>query len=397
MELLSIICSFGLETIDSNLIEILNEMSKAKPTFIESFIGIARIVGCCIALGIGSYECWMMMLGRRGMDVMKILRIIIISICITQSGFITGSLDAITGSFEASAKGAALGQAAILAQKEEDLAKLQNEYLEKLREVQDSLAKAEQVINHSEDNNVFEKIGAYLNDLLIWSNNLVKRATIFVEQKMTEWINTAVRYCGEIYLQVVLYGILVAQRIFLVLLAAVCPLMFALSLAPPWKSAWSQWMSKYISLSLWSWVAWIVLFYVVFIMEYFIQKDMLAYQTLINNHEQSSVGAIGLMGIGTTCMYVVALLVGGFVLKMVPEAASWLIPGGVSSGAGNAAGAATAMIVSHIQNSVSSTGTAGQAIAHPGTAAGKAVGNVLGAVGNRAAKNLRHNYGSIKK
>jgi len=37
------------------------------------------------ALCVGFYERWMMMLGRRGMDVMKLLRIVGISICISRS------------------------------------------------------------------------------------------------------------------------------------------------------------------------------------------------------------------------------------------------------------------------------------------------------------------------
>ncbi|EJW89367.1 hypothetical protein, membrane, partial [gut metagenome] len=55
-------------------------------------IGLARILGLLLALCVGSYECWMMMLGRRGMDVMKLLRIIGISICISSSSWICQAL-----------------------------------------------------------------------------------------------------------------------------------------------------------------------------------------------------------------------------------------------------------------------------------------------------------------
>ena len=50
-------------------------------------VSMAKALGLCLALCVGSYECWMMMLGRRGMDVMKLLRIIGISLCISSSSW----------------------------------------------------------------------------------------------------------------------------------------------------------------------------------------------------------------------------------------------------------------------------------------------------------------------
>ncbi|EJW90853.1 membrane protein, partial [gut metagenome] len=43
-------------------------------------------------------------------------------------------------------------------------------------------------------------------------------------------------------------------------------------------------------------------------------------------------------GIGSNCMYAMGMLVGAYIIRFVPEVASWLIPGGVSSGAGSASG-----------------------------------------------------------
>jgi hypothetical protein len=38
-----------------------------------------------------------------------------------------------------------------------------------------------------------------------------------------------------------------------------------------------------------------------------------------------------LQGIGSNCMYAMGMLVGAYVIRFVPEVASWLIPGSVSS------------------------------------------------------------------
>lgn len=53
------------------------------------------------------------------------------------------------------------------------------------------------------------------------------------ETKMSEWINDVIRFVGELIFQMSYYGILVAQRIFMAILMIFCPIMFALSLAPP--------------------------------------------------------------------------------------------------------------------------------------------------------------------
>jgi len=383
----------GLSTIDENLMDVLEAMKQA-PAFMGSFTGIAKIVGCCIALGVGSYEAWMMMLGRRGMDVMKILNIIIISICITSTGYITGTIDSITTSIESSAKGTAMAKADALSQKEMELATLQAAYLERIREQQDSVRQANAAIEHAQADGIIESIEAYINEFMTYMSDNFQRGVMLAEQKLGEWINDAIRFIGGLIFQMVLYGMFLAQRVFLSLLASVAPLMFALSLAPPWKSAWSQWMSKYITIGLWGWVAYVVLVYVESIMEYFIAMDIKAYEGLIGG-AGGGMGTIGLMTLGTTCMYVVALLMGAFVLKMVPEAASWLIPGGVSSGAGSAIGGAVTGAAtgasSHGQNAVSQLGPAGMAVAHPLSSTAKGVSAVAGAIETQAGNNLSRN------
>ena len=44
-------------------------------------------------------------------------------------------------------------------------------------------------------------------------------------------------------------------------------------------------------------------------------------------------------------MYAMGMLVGAYIIRFVPEVASWLIPGGVSSSAGSAAGGVVAGVV----------------------------------------------------
>lgn len=373
MTLLSILCTMGLPAIDQSLDKLLVAM-EAFPNvaILGDTISFARMLGLVLALCIGSYECWMMMLGRRGMDVMKLLRIIGISMCISSSSWICSALQVPGKSLEATTKAMAMAKNKEVAALELKVAQKQGEYLERLRAVQDSISTAKQIVEIGEDANWWDKLVYNVENLGETINNYAQRAAVAAETKVSEWINDVIRFVGELIFQMSYYGILVAQRIFIAIMVVFCPIMFALSLAPPWNSAWSQWMSKFLSLTLWGFVTYMCLYYIDFILMYNLQEDLVAYNHLlhgtVNSWEQ--IGALGLQGIGSNCMYAMGMLVGAYIIRFVPEVASWLIPGGVSSGAASPAGSVA-------------MGAATMA----GSAAGSAVGTTVG-LGTKGVKAL---------
>lgn len=362
----------GLPAIDQSLDKLLVAM-EAFPNvaILGDTISFARMLGLVLALCIGSYECWMMMLGRRGMDVMKLLRIIGISMCISSSSWICSALQVPGKSLEATTKAMAMAKNKEVAALELKVAQKQGEYLERLRAVQDSISTAKQIAEIGEDANWWDKLVYNVENLGETINNYAQRAAVAAETKVSEWINDVIRFVGELIFQMSYYGILVAQRIFIAIMIVFCPIMFALSLAPPWNSAWSQWMSKFLSLTLWGFVTYMCLYYIDFILMYNLQEDLVAYNHLlhgtVNSWEQ--IGALGLQGIGSNCMYAMGMLVGAYIIRFVPEVASWLIPGGVSSGAASPAGSVA-------------MGAATMAGSATGSAVGTTVG--LGAKGVKA-------------
>lgn len=373
----------GLPAIDQSLDKLLVAM-EAFPNvaILGDTISFARMLGLVLALCIGSYECWMMMLGRRGMDVMKLLRIIGISMCISSSSWICSALQVPGKSLEATTKAMAMAKNKEVAALELKVAQKQGEYLERLRAVQDSISTAKQVAEIGEDANWWDKLVYNVENLGETINNYAQRAAVAAETKVSEWINDVIRFVGELIFQMSYYGILVAQRIFIAIMVVFCPIMFALSLAPPWNSAWSQWMSKFLSLTLWGFVTYMCLYYIDFILMYNLQEDLVAYNHLlhgtVNSWEQ--IGALGLQGIGSNCMYAMGMLVGAYIIRFVPEVASWLIPGGVSSGAGATSGAAAV-------STAAMAGSAAGSVVGVVAGGGSSVAGTLGKVGEN---NLRH-------
>ena len=355
--------TMGLPAVDQSLMKLLEAMETfPKSAVLFNAVSIAKTLGLLLALCMGSYECWMMMLGRRGMDVMKLLRIAALSICITTSSYICSALKAPGKGLETTAMMMAQAKNREVAALELKVAEKQAGYLKRLREVQDSIETAKQVQAIGEDAHWWDKLIYNMENLGSTINNYAQRAAVAAETKVSEWINDVIRFIGELIFQMSYYGMLVAQRIFLTIMATFAPIMFALSIVPPWSNAWSQWISKYLSLSLWGFVVYMCLYYIDFILMYNLRADIKAYESLL----------------------------GAYVLRFVPEVASWLIPGGISSSAGTAAGStATTIVQGGVSHGISTT------TATIGTAAAVATGGAsLAASVAGAAQQSRSDGGS---
>ena len=257
--------TMGLPAIDDSLMRLLTAMETfPKSAVLGSAISFAKMLGLLLALCMGSYECWMMMLGRRGMDVMKLARIIGLSLCITYSSYICESLKMPGKGLEDVTRQMAQSKNREVAALELKVAQKQDDYLKRLRQVQDSIETAKQVQEIGEDAHWWDKLIYNMENLGSTINNYAQRAAVAAETKVSEWINDVIRFIGELIFQMSYYGMLVAQRIFMTILATFAPIMFALSIVPPWSNAWAQWMGKYLSLSLWGFVVYFCLYYIDF-------------------------------------------------------------------------------------------------------------------------------------
>ena len=368
--------TMGLPAVDQSLMKLLEAMETfPKSAVLFNAVSIAKTLGLLLALCMGSYECWMMMLGRRGMDVMKLLRIAALSICITTSSYICSALKAPGKGLETTAMMMAQAKNREVAALELKVAEKQAGYLKRLREVQDSIETAKQVQAIGEDAHWWDKLIYNMENLGSTINNYAQRAAVAAETKVSEWINDVIRFIGELIFQMSYYGMLVAQRIFLTIMATFAPIMFALSIVPPWSNAWSQWISKYLSLSLWGFVVYMCLYYIDFILMYNLRADIKAYESLLQGTVNSwdQIGALGLQGIGSNCMYAMGMLVGAF-----------------SSSAGTAAGStATTIVQGGVSHGISTT------TATIGTAAAVATGGAsLAASVAGAAQQSRSDGGS---
>lgn len=385
MSILLTFLTMGLPVIDHNLQQVSTAIRDVHPAAISTITSIARSIGLIGALCVASYECWVMMLGRRTIDVFKILRIIGISMCITLSSTICTMVEAPGFRLEATTKALAESGNKLVENKEIRNAKLQKKYYDKIRALQDSIESAKRIQELGNDPSMLEKIAYSISNLGTTVENFAKRAAITAETKIAEWISLVIRFLGECIFQITYYGMLVMQAAFMKLLAMFCPLAFGLSLVPPWSSAWSQWISKYATISLWGFCTYFFVYIADVIVCVSLDNDYKGYLRLIGNAtgSWSEIGTVGMQGLGSTCMYFVAMCVGALLLKSVPEACSWLIPGGASSSAASGAGSAITSGASAAAGAA--MGAAGGVMAGAGMVSGAASSVANSAAGMKAA------------
>lgn len=399
MTILNVFLSMGIPAIDAALESIVHGIHSSTPADVVTITSLARVIGLIAALCVASYECWVMMLGRRSLDIFKILRIVGLSLCISSSSAICAAISLPGKELAKVSQHMARRKNGEIKALEKKVAQLQEKYYKRIRVLQDSIESAKRIQEIGDDPAWYDKIIYSVKNLGTTIDNFSKRAAIVAESKITEWINLVIRFIGECIFQISYFSLLLMQAVFLQVLGMFAPLAFAMSIAPPWSSAWSQWVSKYATISLWAFLVYLFVFYADFIIEYTLHTDIKAYTALIGNAKGTwaQIKTFGMQGVGTTCFYFVGMCVGAVLLKSVPEVASWLIPGGVSSSTAGSAGTSMIGTASAAGGAAMGAAAGVKAVASKGVtiaagtvSAGGAVGSAVGGAIASTARNVNN-------
>ena len=136
MNISDMLLTMGLPSIDESLDKLLVAMeSFPKSAVLGSAVSYARV-----------------------MDVMKLLRIIGLSMCITSSTWICSQLQVPGKALENTTKAMAVAKNKEVAALERKVAEKQSEYLTRLREVQDSIDTAKEIKELGEDAHWWDKL-----------------------------------------------------------------------------------------------------------------------------------------------------------------------------------------------------------------------------------------------
>ena len=190
--------TMGLPTLDPVMTSVLDYIHQ-HALFLGSWGGFAKSLGLILAMCVTSYECWMMMLGRRGIDVMKLLRIVGISLCIVSANAIADAVAAPGESMGRVMKAQAIASHKRIDTLEKHEAKLQSQYLDKLRAHNDSLDRKRRAeAKLSEDSHWWEEVAYAVKNMDNAVEEWAKEAAVIAETKTAEMVNMLIRYIGEI-------------------------------------------------------------------------------------------------------------------------------------------------------------------------------------------------------
>lgn len=329
----------GINAIDENIISIIEQMGSFSENHMSDMTSLARAIGQVLCLFVVGGECFQVMTGKKSFDFLKIMRPCALALVIMFWGSYVSIIGAPGQACANYAKTIATAQNDIVKDWETKRVQAALGLRERLKEKR---AAAEMAEKSTSDKSLLEEVVDAGADLLAG----IKDQILSWYTAYTAWVNSkileAVQWVGEVAWQVSYYGLLLCAQIFMGILAIFGPVAFALSVVPAWHDAWSQWTSRYISVSLYTCLTYLVITYVDQIFIYALRTD---YNTMM-----AATGGLDLFtsycdsSVGTAGCYIVACFLGCFAIRWVPELASWIIPAQASQNA--------AHMVSGVQNSI---------------------------------------------
>lgn len=171
---------------------------------------------------------------------------------------------------------------------------------------------------------------------------------VYVVAKVKMLLFNLVEFIVVTLWQACVYFVFFLQIIFSGILITLGPISFAFSILPGFRDAYIQWLSRFISVSLYSCIAYIVLSISLAIMEYGLENEIDILNYALSN-EAAFVMYVGTMSGGVNS-FILTCILGALSMLTIPFVSTWVVSttgvgqavGGVVGGAAMAAKAAAA-------------------------------------------------------
>ncbi|UOE47824.1 plasmid transfer protein [Mucilaginibacter sp. SMC90] len=151
-------------------------------------------------------------------------------------------------------------------------------------------------------------------------------------------------------LRLAVYVIFMLQIIYSTILIILGPFAVAASILPAFRDSFSTWIARFISVNLYSGIAYLIMYLTGLMQEYALTSEIVKYQELVGEHGMAAdMGKItlfagnGIISFGTV---IIVFLIGAICMFTVPSISTWIIStSGISSAAstfGRSSGTVTA-------------------------------------------------------
>lgn len=197
-------------------------------------------------------------------------------------------------------------------------------------------------VERAEDETKDEKWYEFDIDFSVFSDKIASM-WLYVMGKFKMLMFNIVEFIVVTFWQFCVYIVFFLQIIFSSLLIILGPLSFAFSILPAFRDAYIQWISRFISVSLYSCIAYIILSISLITMQYGLEREIEILQYALSNdaafvmYVSQSSGGVNL--------FIVTCLLGAISMLTIPFVSTWIInTTGVGQAVGGMVGGATAAV-----------------------------------------------------
>lgn len=137
-------------------------------------------------------------------------------------------------------------------------------------------------------------------------------------------------------LRISVYVIFIVQIIFSTILIILGPFSVAASILPAFRQSFSEWIARFVSVSLYSGIAYLVMYVASLFQQYALEAEILRYSELLSGEGESIeklswFAANGVLSFG---MVIITFIIGAITMFTVPSISTWIVStSGVSSAA----------------------------------------------------------------
>lgn len=312
------------EFIDNSMLFLIEGLGNTISELFGSFIGISTVLAGTFALIFLGIESYKMMMGETELRVNTILRPFLIGLVIMLWVPFLGVIDAPCNALTQAGKEIFENQVQTVNQLQRTRAAVADSITMKIVKQSAETEEAEALATDQE----VHRLGIRIDGLVDKIQNL----GIYVVGKIRQILFNFFETIMITIWQAIVYLIMFLGMIFFkAILAIVGPLAFAFSLLPSWRDTWATWVSKYISVSLYGFIAYIDLAVSMAIIQYGIEDDIDVLTQA--NLEDEAFTLFTCFQSGFHNNFIPALIVSAISLLLIPKVAEWIVPSSGTSAA----------------------------------------------------------------
>ena len=344
------------------------------------------VAAVCVLFDLG-WEMWPVILGRRAPDVTKLLRPVLIAGVISAWPFFFLFFENIKTSLAQGGRELYTTQQSSIMAAEKGMA-MRIERMDSIRRNDLVTYLAAQGNYDGMDRTSLESKdykdlrSDYIdNEIKAGRQNRFAAGMVEFANFISTLIENILKYIGQIALQAFFCGLLVVGEFGTIVMGMFGPVMFAMSIAGPFRNHWAKWIEKYMCIALYPCLGYLAMAYVNWMILYYLEVQCNIGDTALSDWEKFV--SVSYNHFGLIINYLVALFTGTYVMRAVPQLARNIFPGPSGHAAASAGMFVSGMTMAIIGKTVK---TAVNVAAGAVGAAGAATGVATSGMTSESAK-----------